>query len=69
MFCTFSSTTPRTAQLVVMSGRKMPSAVYSDGTLFLRNISTNCTSTAMTRMKARVLMYSRSSAMSSVFTA
>ena len=38
MFCPFSRTTPRTAQFVVMSGRKMPSAVYSEGTDFFRKM-------------------------------
>lgn len=42
------------AQLVVMSGRKMPSAEYSGGIAFLRNISTNCTKPAITRMNTMV---------------
>lgn len=46
--------TPMTAQLVVISGRKMPRAAYRGGTIFLRNISTNCTSEAMTTMKTMV---------------
>ena len=46
--------TPITAQLVVMSGRKMPSAEYSGGIAFLRNISTNCTKPAITRMNTMV---------------
>ena len=41
-------------QVVVISGRKMPRAAYRGGTIFLRNISTNCTSEAMTTMKTMV---------------
>ena len=52
--CTFTSTTPRTAQLVVIRGRKTPSALYRAGTSFFRNISTTWTMEAMTRMKATV---------------
>jgi hypothetical protein len=46
--------TPSTAQLVVINGRKMPKAMYRGGANFLRNISTNCTREAITRMKAMV---------------
>ena len=38
------------AQLVVISGRKMPSARNSAGLIFLMNISTSCTVEAMTAM-------------------
>ena len=47
---------PRTAQFVVISGRKMPSAEYRAGINFFMNISTNCTSVAITRMNAMVCM-------------
>ena len=47
--------------MVVISGRKMPSAEYRAGMDFFMNISTNCTSVAMTRMNAMVCMYCRSS--------
>jgi hypothetical protein len=50
----FSTHTPKTAQLVVIKGRKMPRPAYRAGMLFLRNISTNCTREAITRMKAMV---------------
>ena len=56
MFCTFSSTTPSTAQLVVIRGRYTPRAVYREGMAFCRNISMNCTREAMTRMNATVCM-------------
>ena len=36
-----ASAAPSTAQLVVISGRKIPSAEYSDGIAFFMNISTN----------------------------
>ena len=49
---------PSTQQLVVISGRKMPSDLYSGGMSFLRNISTNCTRAAITRIKASVCRYS-----------
>ena len=45
---------PSTAQLVVMSGKKMPSARYRAGMVFCIMISTSCTRAAMTRMKAMV---------------
>ena len=48
-----------TAQLVVISGKKMPRPAYRAGMLFLRNISTNCTREAITRIKATVRRYSR----------
>ena len=41
-------------QLVVMSGRYTPSALYSGGMNFLRMISTSCTSTAMMRINTMV---------------
>ena len=47
--------------MVVISGRKMPSAEYSAGIAFFMNISTNCTSVAITRMNAMVCIYSRPS--------
>ena len=47
-----------TAQLVVIKGRKMPRPAYRAGMLFFKNISTNCTREAMTRMKAMVRRYS-----------
>ena len=56
-----SRATPRTMQLVVISGRKMPSTRYSSGLVFFTSISVNCTTTAITRMKPMVRRYSRSS--------
>ena len=46
--------TPSTAQLVVMSGRYTPSALYSGGMTFFSTISTSCTSTAIMRMNTMV---------------
>ncbi len=42
--------TARIAQLVVISGRKMPSARNRAGLNFLMNISTSCTAEAITAM-------------------
>ena len=50
------SAAPRTAQLVVMSGRKMPSAAWSGGRKRFIAMSMNCTSEAITKMNARVWM-------------
>ena len=47
--------------MVVISGRNTPSAEYRLGMLFFKNISTNCTSAAITRMKAIVCKYSKCS--------
>ena len=55
-FLQFSSATPSTAQFVVMSGRKMPSAAWSGGTKRFIAMSMNCTSDAITRMNASVWM-------------
>ena len=52
----FSSATPSTAQFVVMSGRKMPSAAWSGGAKRFIAMSMNCTSEAITRMNASVWM-------------
>jgi len=60
-----SSARPRTAQLVVISGRNTPSAEYSVGEIFCSTISTNCTSDAITRINAIVLRNSRPSGTSS----
>ena len=49
--------TPRTAQLVVISGRYTPSAAYSDGITFFKNISTNCTKDAITSINTIVSRY------------
>ncbi|MNW00898.1 hypothetical protein D3C71_1964510 [compost metagenome] len=59
-----SRATPRTMQLVVISGRKMPSTRYSSGLVLFTTISVNCTTTAITRMKLMVLRNSRSSGLS-----
>ena len=53
-FCITKIATPRTAQLVVMSGKNTPSAAYNDGLIFFKIISTICTKAAITRMKAIV---------------
>ena len=50
----FRIVTPSTAQFVVISGRYTPRALYSEGEVLLITISTSCTSTAMTRIKAMV---------------
>ena len=50
------SAAPRTAQFVVMSGRKMPSAAWSGGRNRFIAMSMNWTSDAMTRMNASVWM-------------
>ena len=42
--------TPSTAQLVVISGKNTPSALYSAGAIFLSIISSICTSAAMMRL-------------------
>ena len=41
---------PSIEQLTVISGRKMPSALYSAGANFSTTISTNCTAPAMVEM-------------------
>ena len=53
-FLQLSSATPRTAQFVVMSGRKMPSAACRGGMNRFIAMSMNCTSEAITRMNASV---------------
>ena len=53
-FCITKIATPRTQQLVVMSGKKTPRAAYNDGLIFFKIISTICTKEAMTKMKAIV---------------
>lgn len=55
---TLSTATPSTAQLVVMSGRKIPSAACNGGMKRFITMSTSCTNAAMTRMKAMVCKYS-----------
>ena len=57
-FCTLVMATPSTAQLVVIRGRDTPSASYKEGMDFRRNISTNCTSAAITRINTMVFRYS-----------
>src|SRR5690606_12226753 len=56
-----SRATPSTMQLVVISGRKIPSTRYSRGLVLFTTISVNCTTTAITRMKLMVRRNSRSS--------
>lgn len=53
-FCITRIATPRTQQLVVMSGKKTPKAAYNEGLIFFNMISTICTNAAMTKMKAMV---------------
>ncbi len=50
----FKRVTPRTAQLVVMRGKYTPSAWYKVGVALSMTISTNCTRTAMTKIKEMV---------------
>ncbi len=45
-----NSTAPNTAQLTVISGRKMPRFWYSDSETRSTIISTSCTEPAMTMM-------------------
>ena len=45
------------AQLVVISGRKIPSCRNSTGTIFFTTISTICTSEATTMMKEMIRRY------------
>ena len=49
--------TPRTAQLVVISGRYTPRASYRLTIFFFKNISTNCTRAAITRINTMVCRY------------
>ena len=49
-----SIVTPKTAQLVVISGRYTPRVACSEGTYFFKAISTSCTKAAITRMKTMV---------------
>ena len=51
---TFVSATPRTAQFVVIRGRYTPRLCYNAGMDFFKNISTNCTSAAITRINTIV---------------
>jgi hypothetical protein len=57
---TFRTVTPNTAQLVVIRGIYIPIALYSAGLNLAIAISTACTNTAITRIKAIVLKYSKS---------
>src|SRR5690625_7067513 len=50
----FCNATPSTAQLVVMSGKKIPSTRYNKGLVFSINIFENCTTTAITRINEMV---------------
>ena len=50
------SAAPSTAQFVVISGRKMPSAACNGGRKRFIAMSMNCTSEAITRMNASVWM-------------
>ena len=50
------SAAPKTAQFVVMSGKKMPNAACKGGRKRFIAMSMNCTSAAMTRMNASVWM-------------
>ena len=53
-FCITKMATPRTQQLVVMSGKNTPNAAYNEGLIFFNMISTICTNAAMTKMNAMV---------------
>jgi hypothetical protein len=53
--------TPNIAQFVVINGRYMPSALYSEGINFFSTISSNCTIEAITRIKVNKLKYGISS--------
>lgn len=53
-YCTEFKATPSTAQFVVISGRYTPNDSYKAGIDFFKNISTNCTSAAITRMNTIV---------------
>ncbi|MNN75045.1 hypothetical protein D3C81_1913120 [compost metagenome] len=53
-------TPPKMAQFTVISGRKMPSALYSDGKKRSRIISRICTSAAITPIKVMKLRKLRS---------
>ncbi len=53
-FCITKIATPRTAQLVVMSGKKTPRAAYNEGLTFFNIISTICTKAAITKINAIV---------------
>ena len=46
--------TPSIVQFVVISGRKIPNALYRAGDTFLSTISTICTRAAITKMNERV---------------
>ena len=59
--CTLFRATPSTAQFVVISGRYTPRALYNEGTNFFKNISTICTSAAITRINTIVFKYSNPS--------
>ena len=54
---TLVSATPNTAQFVVISGRYTPKDSYSGGIFFFKNISTNCTNDAITKINTMVCKY------------
>ena len=54
----FSSVTPSTAQLVVISGRYIPRDLYRVGLIFFIVISRLCTNTAIINIKMIVVKYS-----------
>src|SRR6056297_1606502 len=53
------SARPKIAQLVVISGKNIPRALYKTGLDFLINISTNCTKEAITMIKETYLKKGR----------